>query len=215
MGTLNVSPPRLTIEAEQKAGSVTITNAGNEPKLLQVSIKKWTQENNEDVLVDSKEVIVNPPAFTVEPGEQQIIRLGLRGSSPRHEEQAYRMTIKEVPTATENSPKQSLNILMAMSLPVFFEPENPRANANWELQQEGDKVKLSVTNTGNVHQRITKFEFFSKDVEEPFYSQGDNAYLFPNQTKEWTFTIDKASLSTPWSVVINANKGQVRKQLTD
>ena len=72
--SLEISPVRLSINPNNNtSSSFTMTNQDEGPVLLQVQIKKWTQENGEDIYTDTHELIVKPAIFKLEPKETQVL----------------------------------------------------------------------------------------------------------------------------------------------
>ena len=59
-------------------GALTVRNDGTEPVSMQLEVLNWSQEAGKDVLTPSRELLANPPIFTVPAGGSQLVRVGLR-----------------------------------------------------------------------------------------------------------------------------------------
>jgi hypothetical protein len=82
-----VSPPRIELELAGRPvrEHFRLSNLGNEPVDVQVSVANWDlDEQNQVRLLPPTEqsldqwMIMNPTRFTVMPGESQVVRIGIR-----------------------------------------------------------------------------------------------------------------------------------------
>ena len=88
---------RVTLSDKQKIGTITVRNDGTEPVPMQLEVLNWSQEEANDVFTPTRELIVNPPIFTIPAGGSQLIRVGLRGTPDAQRELTYRIFIQELP----------------------------------------------------------------------------------------------------------------------
>jgi len=65
--TIGVSPVRATLSANQKIEAITVRNNGTEPMSMQLEVMNWSQQDGNDVFTPTRELLVNPPIFTVPP----------------------------------------------------------------------------------------------------------------------------------------------------
>ena len=94
---LGVSPVRVTLSDKQKMGTLTVRNNGAEPVPMQLEVLNWSQEEGNDVFTPTRELIVNPPIFTIPAGGSQLIRVGLRRAPDAQRELTYRIFLQELP----------------------------------------------------------------------------------------------------------------------
>jgi len=80
--SLGVSPVRVTLSESQSMGALTVRNDGTEPASLQMEMLNWSQAEGQDVLTPTRELLANPPIFTVPAGGSQLVRVGLRRGPP-------------------------------------------------------------------------------------------------------------------------------------
>ena len=73
--SFGVSPVRVTLSESQSMGVLTVRNDGNEPASLQMEVLSWSQAQGQDVLTPTRELLANPPIFTVPACGSQLVRV--------------------------------------------------------------------------------------------------------------------------------------------
>src|SRR5579859_8032130 len=129
--SFSVSPVRLELAPGQASTSLKVSNEGDEAKLLQVSVLKWTRRNGEDQYEPDDQnagLIVTPPLFQVSPeGGSQLVRIGFRkppAAGPA--EQAWRVIVEEVPKAAVPGAEGTatgagtIKMRLRINLPLFL-----------------------------------------------------------------------------------------------
>lgn len=119
-GSFRVSPVRIDLSAHKPHTTVQVTNIGADRVTLQVDAYSWHFAEGEDRLVDSDDILVNPPVFTLEPGASQVLRLGLREYTPANAETPYRVILEEVPPP-QRSGVNGIVTLLRVSIPLFVQ----------------------------------------------------------------------------------------------
>lgn len=182
--SLQVSPTRVEITAEQQIVALNVSNAGNEAASVQLELMAWSQRDGKDHYVPSAELLATPPIFTVPAGSQQIIRIGLRRAPDATTELAYRLFLQELPPPLEKG-FQGLQVVLRLSLPVFVAPATapPSHQLQWQASRIGtEEWLLAATNTGNAHAQVSDLVLaFGKDRLKP----GNMLYVLPGATREW------------------------------
>ena len=77
-GSIGVSPVRVTLSDSQRIGSFSVRNDGAEPVTMQMELLSWLQREGSDVFATTRELLANPPIFTIPAGGSQLVRVGLR-----------------------------------------------------------------------------------------------------------------------------------------
>lgn len=77
----NVEPVRVELTSEQTTSAITISNDGDQVTSIQVQVVAWSQVDGKDVYTPTKELIISPPIFTINPKQEQIVRVALRQHS--------------------------------------------------------------------------------------------------------------------------------------
>jgi len=191
-GSFTVSPVRIELSPQRPLGSLTITNDGTEPVTIDAKAMAWTQQAGEDRHEETRELIVTPPVFTLEPRASQVVRIGLRRPPDRERELAYRVFLTEnapPPTATSTGVAMTLRL----SVPIFIRPVAPPvARLDWSASPGSpDELKLQAVNVGNLHVQVADLRLLSDG--QLIGRISNPAYVLPDQTRVWTVKLDK-----PW-----------------
>lgn len=120
---LQVNPIMLEFAPGEQSQALWLTNSGSSPLKAQVRVAAWTQSDDEDVQTPSRDLVASPAILEVPPGERQLVRLVRPKVGPVQTEQAYRLTVDELPQA-ESEAKAGLNFLLRYSIPVFVTPDD-------------------------------------------------------------------------------------------
>ena len=147
---LQIAPVTLTLQATQNADGIWLSNAGENVLNAQVRVFRWSQSAYDNKLSPSQGLVISPPMLALAPGERQLIRV-IRTSPPSaHAEDAYRLSIDELPPAKVE--KNKLQFVLHYSVPVFIQPTSAaqtQAKLQWKLQQLDGKKFIEVSNQEN------------------------------------------------------------------
>ena len=73
-----VSPVRVDLSEHHDKDEVRITNQESETRSFEVEIVAWSQtDERREVYSPTEDIIAVPPLFTLEPGEEQVVRVGM------------------------------------------------------------------------------------------------------------------------------------------
>ena len=195
--SFGVSPVRVTLSETQQMGAVTVRNDSIEPVSMQLEVLNWSQEAGKDVLTPSRELLANPPIFTVPAGGSQLVRVGLRRAPDGQRELTYRIALQELPPPPKPDFMGS-RMLMRVSLPVFVLPEvDAKPVLSWQATRtsQGD-LKVSLTNNGNAHIQIKNFTLSLPESAQPWATQQTADYVLPDKSRDWILPVN-ADYPTP------------------
>lgn len=183
---LGFSPVRVTLSENQKIGTLFVRNDGTEPVPMQMEVMSWTQKEGEDVYTATREVLANPPIFTVPVGGSQLVRLGLRRAPNAQLERSYRIFLQELPSPP-SSDFNGAKMLMRVSIPVFVLPKvTTKPTLSWKaVRTSDDGLKISLNNSGNVHVQIVNFSLSQPGSAQPLITQQSASYVLPGQSRDW------------------------------
>ena len=183
---LGVSPVRVTLSDKQKMGTLTVRNNGAEPVSMQLEVLNWSQEEGNGVFTPTRELIVNPPIFTIPAGGSQLIRVGLRRAPDAQRELNYRIFLQELPPPP-NPDFNGTKMLMRVSLPVFVLPKvTAKPVLRWHAVRTSDgALKISLTNNGNAHIQIANFSLSLPGSAQPWITQQTSDYVLIGQSFDW------------------------------
>ncbi|HUX23192.1 MAG TPA: molecular chaperone [Burkholderiales bacterium] len=195
-GSFEVNPIRIDLSAHARSAALSVRNSGADPVVVQASIVSWTQEHGQDVYTPTKEILITPPIATIQPGAEQIERLGMRRAPDAVKELAYRVFLQEVPPPPKPG-FQGLQVALRLSLPVFVQPREGKAKATlvWNLELQGDDtLHLQLDNKGTGHIQVSEVALFQPGQEKAVASQSSLVYVLAGQSHSWTLKAPTAHL---------------------
>lgn len=153
--SLSVTPVLVTLDARHRSISLTIHNESGEAKVIQTELVRWAQQNGSNTYVPSRDLLVNPPIFTLQPDQRQIVRIGLKRRADAKDELAYRLRITEVPPPPKPE-FTGLHIALRFDIPVFISPKAAQHNRlSWKASRNSDgEVLLKLRNSSNHHVQV-------------------------------------------------------------
>lgn len=181
-GSYSVKPVIVDLSDQRPATTLRVTNTQSQPISLQVATFAWSQHDGEDQLTETQAIIAMPPVFTLPPGKTQSLRVGLRGAKPGDAEQAFRLVLKEIPSAEQGG---GLQLALNMSLPVFVKPSaKVEPELRWQLRRgaAGD-LALRVENRGGAHSKFSEWQLQRQG--DTLANETGLFYLLPGASREW------------------------------
>ncbi|WP_422568353.1 molecular chaperone [Buttiauxella gaviniae] len=206
---LQVSPVTLTLQSIQNADGIWLMNQGEETINAQVRVYSWNQQSYEDQLNSSQNLVISPPMLKLAPGEKQLIRVIHMGPASNTVEEAYRLSINELPPAELQ--KNKIQFVLHYSVPVFIQPKGASehsAKLQWGIQRIGGEAFLEVSNQGNSHAQLSGASYINTQGRRKEITQGLLGYVLPGATMRWKLPFP-ASDTAPGSkleVTINGQK---------
>ena len=192
-GSFQVNPIRIELSGAKRIVAERVTNTGTEPVVVQMSVMAWTQDNGKNVLTPTREIIVSPPIATIAPGQEQIVRVGLRRAPDPQRELSYRLFVREVPPPPKPG-FQGLVVALRIGLPIFVQPREGRAKPVlvWSARLSGPAaIRLSLENRGTGHIQISDLTLSEAGQKEPVAQEGGLAYILAGQSRQWDLALKK------------------------
>lgn len=208
--SLNLNPIGFSLSTQRASGVLQITNTGDDPVRVQVSAVDWGHDGHEEVLADTDDLLLNPPIFSLTPGQIQYLRFGLRHSPKTPTEKSYRLIVDEVPA--NETPATGLRMLLRISIPVFITPQEQQEKVTWELRQESTGVVLTARNDGNLHIKIHQLKLRGEDDQQDVLI-ATPTYILSGQHKEWLLENGKIRAGK-FHLHIQTDKGEIEENLT-
>lgn len=206
-GSFAVSPVRLDLGRSQQVASMTVTNRGTQPAVIQLQPTTWRQEEGRDRLESTRELLATPPIFTVPPGGRQIVRVGLRRAQDPARELSYRLLFREILPEPE-SRFSGLRVALELSVPVFVAPAAAQAapELRWTVLDGGGRPRLQVSNEGNGHVRIHSVMLDGTSGDSRPIEVG--AYLLPGRSMQLDLP-DQPPSRGRWRIRAATNRGEL------
>jgi fimbrial chaperone protein len=212
--SFQVSPVRMTLSANHSTDVLRVTNNSNTPTVVQLQIVAWSQKDGEDVYTPSRNLLATPPIFTVAPGGQQVVRVGMRTQADANHETCYRLFLTEVPPAPTPG-FRGLQIALRMGIPVFVEPSvDTKPILQWSVKQlSPTELQLSAANTGNAHAQVLKWELSSSAQSKPL-AQNTGSYVLPGASHTWNVKLGSPlAANTALEITADTDRGTLHAPL--
>jgi fimbrial chaperone protein len=208
---LQVAPVGLSLKASQNADGLWLSNTGDDVIHAQVRVYHWTQ-NGADQLAPSSGLVISPPMLQIAKGDQQMIRVIRVGPPPNGVgavEEAYRLSVDELPVDTKGKP--GLHFVLHYSVPIFVEPvgaTSPSPQLQWKLQRDGQHAVLQVSNNGNGHAQLATLAYIDSAGHRTEVEAGLLGYVLPGSTMHWVLKPPATVFDTAGTleVMINGQK---------
>lgn len=161
-----ISPVVVELGPKHKIATVRISLSEKaiKPMRLQAQLLQWRQDlHGQAVTQPSADLIVAPRIAEVKPGQQQILRVALRGSLPGETEKAYRLVLEDIapPSSMTLGGGAAVNFRMAYDLPVMVAPQGAAVTAiRWRpcaadaAPPTSNGMCVHVANVGNRRVKI-------------------------------------------------------------
>jgi len=213
---VTLMPVSVQLNRSNDRATVQVMNNGSQPVIMQAEAIAWTRVDGKDIDGATSDIIVNPPVFTVQPGQTQIVRLGLRRSQDLQQEGTYRMVLREVPglnLSDIGNVSGSVRVLVALRVPIYVAPTRVVREERWQLRQDGDgHMVASISNAGNVHVKVSELRLQGAGTDGMVIEQkGPNAVLFPGE--ERSFKLSRVSPADAKSATLQVTTDQGLQQI--
>lgn len=209
---LQVTPVSITLQGTQNADGIWLSNEGSREINAQVRVYRWSQNNFIDELSPSHGLVISPPMLALKPGARQLIRVIRTRPSSGEKEEAYRLSINELPPAVME--KNKLQFVLHYSLPVFIQPDatNPlSAKLHWSVSRTGEGVFLDVHNQGSRHAQLSAATLVTSNGVRKVITPGLLGYVLPASTMHWVLPVPAADFShgSKLEITINGQKTEL------
>ena len=185
VASVDISPVRLDLSDNRNKDTIRFGNGGDVTKSYQVDVVNWSQpEGESEEYSPSDDLLVVPPIFTLEPGEQQVVRIGLMRGADADTELSYRIFFTELAPAQPDSPTVTgVTMRLRLGVPVFVAPSR-ESLPNLEhigSERQLDELFMRFRNTGNVHVKVNEVQYEAPGLADKTISPAV-FYVLPGQT---------------------------------
>lgn len=211
---IGLTPITLHLDRVRDRTLVKVENHGSEPVTMQADAIDWSRQNTDGDSVPTDALMVSPPIFTIGPGQTQIVRVGLRRAAALTQEATYRMVLREIPRPVEAGDTVSGNVqvLMALRVPVYVAPQQPRREARWQVRSDGQgNITAEVTNNGNVHLTLASLHLRDASARS-LAEQSGPAMVWPGESRRFALRSSGGSgpLGGPMMLEVLTDRGLQR-----
>lgn len=183
--SISVSPVRVDLSNDVDKGVIHVVNQRDIPKSYQVEVVAWTQsDERREIYSPTQDLVAVPPLFTLQPGEEQLIRVGMLGATDVDQERSYRMFITEIFDESETNTEQSgVRMRLRFGVPVFVAPDGlSTATLDYvDSMKIDDQLMLRFRNNGNTHIKILETRLLL-DGQVTEIVEAAVVYILPGQS---------------------------------
>lgn len=219
-GQFAVQPMRLELGGHIRSSALTIRNDDTVALSFQVRGMDWTQDDEgQDHYQDATDLIYFPRLLTVEPGQEAVIRVGLRQNLVS-QEKTYRLFIEEQPRAAPPSTGRAplIRVMVRFGAPIFVKPVNP--SRQLELQDftlQSGQAHWTLRNGGNQHELFEHIELRGLDAagQTTFAKQLSERYFLAGRTRRFTVPVPAADCArlVKLALDIKTDQSDVRREI--
>ena len=219
-GSFSISPIRIELGPRIRTEALTVRNQSADSAVVQAQVYAWSQSDGQDVLTETRDVLVTPPVFTLTGSGEQIVRVAVRRPADAKREQTYRLILQEV---QPNAPRTStgLQVALRLSLPIFVAPQaSAKPQLQWTAAWESDgSLQVTARNQGDAHIQIIDFEVTAKDSPASLKNSVVK-YVLPGAAMNWRLSppADAQALNTlkqgPLTLSGASDQGEISADLT-
>jgi fimbrial chaperone protein len=201
--SLGVAPIRIELSPVVTTAVVTVRNQEDSAVTVQAQPSAWSQQDDQDQLTDTHDLLVTPPLFTIPPGGRQVLRIALRRSPDPARELDYRLVLSEIPPA-EAPQGTGLRFALRITLPVFVAaPTHTAADVLWRHNWLPDgTLQIEAQNRGTAHIQILNFDVQGADPAAQALHTDAVRYLLPGSIAHWRLHADPG-FSRPTHIVLH------------
>lgn len=190
-----ISPVVVEFAPRQKVATVrlTLSDKVTRPMRLQAQLLRWRQDIHGAAITESSEdLVVTPRIAELKPGQQQVLRVALRGLLPADSEMAYRLVLEDVaePASMDLGGGAAVNFRMAYDLPVLVPPRGPvRKALRWTSCQAASPASaggicVRVANAGNRRVKVQSLTVSGDGWQQSLHlKEGEN--VLAGDEREW------------------------------
>jgi fimbrial chaperone protein len=209
---IGIMPVVVNLDKSNDRATVQVVNNGKDPVIMQAEGIAWKRVGGVDHDEATSDLVVNPPVFTVQPGQTQIVRLGLRRAAQGNAEGTYRMVLREVPsatTATQAGVSGQVRVLVALRVPVYVAPVSVKRQETWMATQDAKgNIVAHVSNAGNVHLKVGRLRLhMGDDRSSPMAEQTVGAVLFPGEERSFSLRPTGPVAGKPMTLEVMTDRG--------
>lgn len=212
--SIKISPMKLELTKESDIAILKLTNASDEPVVLQMEAKEWSQDDGNDVTKPTKDIIISPPLAKIQPQELQILRLAIRKNTNKNQEVAYRLFLNEIPQPS-STPKQGIQTVLSISLPLFIKPSSSiQLSPVWSVDRVGkNELRVGLQNRGNEHMKVTKVAIHANKGCKPIVEKEVLDYILPLQKKGWNLVLPTSLKNRELLVSVETESGKISESI--
>ena len=205
---LRVEPVLLEMNAPAAAGTLNLRNDEDDAVTVQTRVLRWSQNAGKETLEPTTDVVASPPAVTMAPGTDYVVRIVRVTKQPVRGEESYRVIVDQLPRAGRQS--RSVNLLIRQSIPVFFRGRELSLPAvTWSIGSDAGKLVVLASNTGDERLRIASLRLRDSSGGVVSFGNGLVGYVLGRSSMSWIAPSYPRGFATggPVSIAAETDRG--------
>jgi fimbrial chaperone protein len=206
---LRVEPVLLEMNAPVAAGTLTLHNDEEGEVTIQTRVLRWSQTAGKETLEPTADVVASPPAVTLMPGADYVVRIVRVAKQPARGEESYRIIVDQLPRAVRQQTR-SVNLLIRQSIPVFFRGrEVSLPTVTWSISSDAGKIVVAASNSGGERLRIASLRLKDSSGATISFGKGLVGYVLGQSSMSWIAPNNPRGFgsSGPVSITAETDKG--------
>lgn len=209
-GQLQTRQTGVDMPAGARSGRLVLANSGDAPVAAQIRVYVWTQENGEDRLEPSNDLVVSPPIVEIPAAGEQLVRLVRPQADAPARELAYRIVVDELPGDSETA-ENAVAVRMRFLIPAFVRAADP---APTDLHCRIAISALVCENLGGRAAQLGATELLDAAGNTFKVSPGLLGYVLAGSSRSWPLSAEGlASLGPPRTLEVLLNGQSARISL--
>lgn len=208
-GSFRINPVNISLPADRKAASLTLTNSGAAPVSVRILTYEWTQADGADVHSPTDNVIASPPIFTIAPGKTQLVRIGLK---TRPASGAYRVIFEEIPR--EDAAPGEIQVSLRLNLPLYLVPKGGgKAELSWRAWRDtAGEVFVEGRNSGSAHGQVLELTAGQSGKRQTLSKQ--MGVVLPSSARSWKIgKRPELQSGAPLELSVRSPTGETQSQI--
>lgn len=156
----------------------------------QVRVYQWDQQNSNDVLSPTSNLIVSPPVAKIAANSKQLVRV-IRSKQENNGSRlsTFRIMINELPVAFTK--RAGVDFVMEYSVPIFVyknssaEKLQPKLTFNLQPLPDGKDMTLQVSNRGDRYAKLYALAFVDRQGKRTELNPGLLGYVLADRQMKW------------------------------
>jgi len=219
-GAFGISPLRLDLGPKARTASLSVQNLGQVPLRFQVEALRWRQdEAGTPINEPTSDLVYFPRLLTVPPGQEGVIRVGLRQPLVAAE-QTFVIFVQEQPVVTGEdaggTEGAGVNVRLRMGATVFVQPVREVSQLEWlggELR--AGQVSFALRNAGNRHQAFEQVSIIGLDSTGTTLFRQElkpGRYVLANHVRRFTAPVSQPDCARVARLEVRITTDQTRMQ---
>jgi len=199
----------LEMNAPAAAGTLTLRNDEDSEVTIQTRVLRWSQSAGKETLEPTTDVVASPPAVTLAPGADYIVRVVRVTKQPVRGEESYRVIVDQLPRAGRQQ-SRSVSLLIRQSIPAFFRARELSLPAvTWSMSYDAGKLVVMASNTGDERLRIASLRLRDSSGATISFGNGLVGYVLGRSSMSWIAPIYPRGFANggPVSITAETDKG--------